>query len=357
MNIFKEDNYFIIEHIYDDGRSNARLNLPFNSAYLDVIEDNVVLIRSAKNNDVICTTTLDNLTINDEAVSLETLFEDFDAVATAAGGSGPAGPDWFTVTNLTDDENTFTFGSIPGFNFDYSLDGENWTNTNRSFINIPENGFVYIRNGNFTKGSSYGGMGINCAKNWKVSGNAYHLSEKVMGTPNLCNLFYNSQTLLDASELILPWTTLVSNCYREMFYGCKNLIAGPASLPATTLNNYCYLGMFQGCSSLTTAPELPATTLANTQSCYSRMFKDCTSLTTAPELPATTLQPSCYNSMFSGCSSLNHIKCLATSISAYWALDNWTNGVSAIGTFEKAAGVNWPTGISGIPDGWTVIEV
>ena len=34
--------------------------------------------------------------------------------------------------------------------------------------------------------------------------------------------------------------------------------------------------MFQNCTSLTQAPELPATTLAN--SCYSYMFQNCTSL-------------------------------------------------------------------------------
>ena len=60
--------------------------------------------------------------------------------------------------------------------------------------------------------------------------------------------------------------------------------------------NYCYNGIFNGCTSLTTAPELPATTLAN--SCYSMMFWRCTSLTQAPVLPATTLAERCYNCMF-----------------------------------------------------------
>ena len=45
--------------------------------------------------------------------------------------------------------------------------------------------------------------------------------------------------------------------------------------------------MFSGCTSLTEAPELFATTLA--QSCYGSMFYNCTSLTKAPKLPVTTL--------------------------------------------------------------------
>ena len=72
---------------------------------------------------------------------------------------------------------------------------------------------------------------------------------------------------------------------------------------STTISNKCcYYYMFRGCKSLTTAPELPATTLAD--SCYRNMFEGCTSLTTAPELPATTLAGSCYRQMFQGCTGL-----------------------------------------------------
>lgn len=43
------------------------------------------------------------------------------------------------------------------------------------------------------------------------------------------------------------------------------------------------------------------------------MFIGCTSLTIAPELPATTLADSCYSGMFSGCSALKRIKMNASS--------------------------------------------
>ena len=109
----------------------------------------------------------------------------------------------------------------------------------------------------------------------------------------------NIQTLLDYE--IKPTSISKSYCYSSMFYGCKNLTAAP-ELPATTLAESCYDSMFRGCTSLTAAPELPATTLA--ESCYYIMFAGCTSLTVAPELPATTLAPGCYYSMFDGCTSL-----------------------------------------------------
>ena len=163
-------------------------------------------------------------------------------------------------------------------------------------------------------------------------------------------MFQNCESLRTAP--VLPATTLADDCYSFMFNKCTSLTTAPV-LPATTLVNGCYERMFQNCTSLTTAPELPATTLAD--DCYSFMFQNCTSLTTAPELPATTLVNNCYLRMFYGCTSLNYIKCLATNISANSNIDNWVNGVASSGTFTKAASMtSWITGVSGIPDGWTV---
>jgi hypothetical protein len=59
--------------------------------------------------------------------------------------------------------------------------------------------------------------------------------------------------------------------------------------------------------------------------------------------------------MFNGCTSLSSITCLATNISANYCLTYWVAGVSASGTFVKAASMtSWPTGDSGIPNNWIV---
>ena len=152
----------------------------------------------------------------------------------------------------------------------------------------------------------------------------------------------------------LPATTLANGCYSDMFAGCSSLTTVP-ELPATKLTQGCYGGMFFNCTSLTTAPELPAITLAN--SCYDEMFFGCKSLTTAPELPATTLDYRCYYNMFKSCSSLNYIKMLATDISATDCLNSWVSNVSSTGTFVKNPDMTTlPTGTSGIPSGWTVVD-
>lgn len=164
--------------------------------------------------------------------------------------------------------------------------------------------------------------------------------------------FFYGCNVIDASNLILPATTLTSNCYDSMFYGCSNLVTAPA-LPATTLEGSCYWAMFRDCTSLVTAPALPATILAS--NCYQRMFRGCTNLVNAPELLATTLVVSCYQQMFQGCSSLNYIKCLATDISAGNCTQGWVENVASTGTFVKDSTMeDWTTGDNGIPSNWTI---
>ena len=83
----------------------------------------------------------------------------------------------------------------------------------------------------------------------------------------------------------------------------------------------------------------------------------------SPELPATTLAERCYQLMFYDCKKLDNITMLATDISATNCLDDWVDGVASTGTFTKAASLiqgseagQIPTGISGIPEGWTVVN-
>ncbi|MBR0330682.1 MAG: hypothetical protein IIX12_03670 [Alistipes sp.] len=156
----------------------------------------------------------------------------------------------------------------------------------------------------------------------------------------------------------LPATTMAEGCYQWMFWLCHGLTTAP-ELPATTLAKECYNGMFRNCDGLTTAPELPVTTLA--EGCYAEMFYQSDGLTTAPILPATTLVKRCYSYMFNDCKKLDNITMLATDISAPNCLNQWVSGVASTGTFTKAASLEQgtesgqiPTGIYGIPEGWTV---
>ena len=274
---------------------------------------------------------------------------------------------------------------------EYCVNNGAWTrlSANTSTVSINKEDTLYFR-GNLTPTSSSDGFGIGTftiSKKYNVKGNIMSLlyGDDFEGQTDLVGkdyafykLFYNCTNIVNASELILPATTLAKDCYslmfrgctglttapelpattlaescyQNMFYGCTSLTEAP-ELPATTLANYCYTSMFYGCTGLTTAPELPATTLA--LSCYYYMFYGCTGLTTAPELPATTLADYCYYYMFRGCSKLNYIKMLATDVSARNCLSNWVSGVASSGTFIKHPNMTTlSSGESGIPEGWTV---
>lgn len=63
----------------------------------------------------------------------------------------------------------------------------------------------------------------------------------------LRGLFMLSTYLTDASNLILPATTLAEECYAYMFNGCTSLTATP-KLPATASATKCYINMFDGCT-------------------------------------------------------------------------------------------------------------
>ena len=74
-------------------------------------------------------------------------------------------------------------------------------------------------------------------------------------------------------------------------------------------------------------------------------------------LPAKVLTENCYSQMFYGCTHLNHIRCLATDISAKDCTFSWVRQMPDSGTFVQAAGAQWAdkNDGNGIPEGWTVI--
>lgn len=269
------------------------------------------------------------------------------------------------LTFVALEDGTFKFNKVgTGNDIQYSLDGgDTWTslahNTNTPTIHQGEK---IMWKAELTPSSVSGSGKFSSTGQYDVEGNPMSLlyGDNFIGQTSLTGkdsaflaLFRGSNKLINAKKMSLPATTLSRQCYCEMFYECSLLIT-PPELPAMLLSEMCYRYMFYKCSSLTEAPELPATTL--TSYCYWAMFLGCSGLTTAPELPATTLANTCYQQMFQACTSLNYIKMLATNTSASNCLNGWVNGVSASGTFVKAASATLPTGTSGIPSGWEVIN-
>ena len=254
----------------------------------------------------------------------------------SGGSSGTINTDDYLTIEALEDGLT---ASLSTNACEYCVDGDgNWkslaADTATESINT---GHTLSFRGNLTPASSKGIGTFTVNKNFNLKGNCMSMLFGDDGKDNFslsgknyafCKLFYQCEKLKFVSIDFLPATTLASNCYYRMFYDCTSLV---------------------------NAPELPATTLY--YDCYNSMFINCTSLVNAPALPATTLASDCYYTMFYGCSKLNYIKMLATDISAANCLSSWVLGVSSTGTFVKnPAMTSLPTGVSGIPSGWTVVN-
>lgn len=189
-------------------------------------------------------------------------------------------------------------------------------------------------------------------------------------------MFKGCTSLVNPPSL-LPCTQLYRQCYASMFQGCTSLIKTPKFYSTTQPDRYSFQFMFSGCTSLTTISDLPSnlyvqlcawsmfecctslteinisstTSTGHAEQYFECMFKNCTGLTkatiTIPQLNGAV-------QMFKGCTNLSYIKLDCNSYSKNTEI---TNGVAANGTFLKRADVDIPTGVDGIPEGWTVITL
>ena len=222
---------------------------------------------------------------------------------------------------------------------EYCIDDGSWIKLPPSENTIPINkGQILSFRGNLQSSISSRVGTFTISKKCNLKGNIMSLLHKddfeeqtdlVGKSYAFSELFYNCTNIVDASELILPATTLADGCYSDMFRGCTSLTQAP-ELPATTLADGCYQYMFYDCTSLVSAPELPATTLV--RNCYQYMFDGCTSLVSAPELPATTLVKNCYQYMFYDCTSLVSAPELPATTLADRCYYNMFNGCTSLTT-------------------------
>ena len=155
--------------------------------------------------------------------------------------------------------------------------------------------------------------------------------------------------IVDATNFVIGADTVAQDGMRNIFQGNTYMVNGPKILSAMNLGGASYNHMFHGCTSLINAPELPATVLPS--NVYNGMFSGCRALQMAPKMATpTSIGGYAYCYMFENCSSLNYVEYYGTSDGKA----GWMNSVPSGGTFIKECGVSWPSGASGIPNGWTV---
>lgn len=275
---------------------------------------------------------------------------------------------YFTITALETGEINF---NIPT-GYDISVDLE---------ININDTGWQRIPNGSFTTSVEYGAT-------IKIRGRNAALATEdgrfagFSGSTAGFDVRGNIMSLLYGDDFLRQTGYTSSYTFANLFKDSPVADVSSLILPAVNLTPYCYKGMFEGCTSLTTPPRIyvyypaegcckemfknsgvsskPYIYITDTaERCCEGMFSGCTQLTEAGVLGAQTLTPYCYANMFAGCSTLSSLRCNATNVGeegTEYSLNNWLDGVASEGTFTKKTDVTYPSGASGIPDGWTIID-
>ena len=150
----------------------------------------------------------------------------------------------------------------------------------------------------------------------------------------------------------------------EIYGNVMSLLKGKDNLESATAleAKNAFYGLFAGAEKLVNNAErllvLPATTL--TEGCYQDMFNGCKGIEKAPELPAPKLEKNCYQEMFYDCAKLNHVKCLASDITAEGSTKDWLGKAGTEATGEKVleSVVDMTKNSDdGVPTSWTTQKI
>lgn len=115
---------------------------------------------------------------------------------------------------------------------------------------------------------------------------------------------------------------------------------------------YCLTSIFNDCSKLLTMPELSGITEYGPSALRSA-FLSCTSLEETTILPDAIPEQRALQGIFAYCNKLKVVRTNMTDISSSNFIASWLEGVAATGDFYCPAELTIPTGMNGIPSGWT----
>ena len=151
--------------------------------------------------------------------------------------------------------------------------------------------------------------------------------------------------------------------FNYCFYNCTSLTTLPEGMFSSitsTNGGYSFQGCFSGCTSLTTLPSnmFANITSVNGGETFKSCFQNCTSLLVGPNFKNITGSTShdAFDNCFDGCSNLQLI--YAPSMSAWNEsyFQDWVKGVFPTGKMYVKSGVVPPTGTSGLPEGWQLLN-
>lgn len=238
--------------------------------------------------------------------------------------------EYFTIESLATGYFWFkrTNGLSPLVTIEYSLNGGAWT-TYTEEVPIVAGDKVRVRGNN----STYGGSNPTGSTIGDTANNTSH----IIGTKTL---------------------TIYDECDYKMYGNAMSLVYGDNFASATTFTEpYAFVGLFnrrtinQGFCVDASNLILPATTL--TKGCYSSLFVE-QHFEVAPKLPASYVPNSAYMNMFALCYNLREVTCLATNLEPTATSIWFESGGASEGVFYKHPNMTWERGKSGVPNNWII---
>lgn len=193
---------------------------------------------------------------------------------------------------------------------------------------------------------------------------------ETIGTTSTNGLYVN---ILPYSRLYLraetsSWSSASDNAHNNSFSVDKtysiggnilSLLYGEEFNGQTEFRNdsaNAFIALFRNETNLVDASSLQLNAEFVPAAAYDTMFAHCENLESAPIIKGQTFSNGSCNVLFIDCVKINRIECHATN-PASGQFFQWVHNVSVNGVFVKKRGVSWPSGISGIPSGWTVEEI
>ena len=181
------------------------------------------------------------------------------------------------------------------------------------------------------------------------------------GTFNGC--FKDCISLMTLPEGIFSNVTTTNNSYsfQKCFSNCTSLTTLPEGMFGNLTNggSYSFDQCFSNCTSLTTLPEGMFANVTNVSGgSFKSCFQSCTSLLVGPNFKNITGSTShdAFDNCFEGCSNLQLIYAPSMSSWNESYFQDWVKGVYPTGKMYVKSGVVPPTGTSGVPEGWQLLN-
>ena len=146
------------------------------------------------------------------------------------------------------------------------------------------------------------------------------------------------------------WFSFTYLLYNSKVYSATNL-----KINLARISPGAYYYMFRECTYLVYAPkEISCTGFSEgDRGQFEGMFYGCSSLEESPIINVSTLPRNALKAAFQYCTNIKKVTLLATDISHSNCLYAWLDHASASGVIVKRSSVTLPSGISGVPTGWT----